>query len=130
MRLHTGVYGHCKRVCTESHTGESNLRQRRAGTTLHQSYIPIQVIKSRAEVYFTVHVRCRFMFEEDGEEIKLNEHKARKCKRKLPGSGESVHISNCILTYFRLYLKLYSDLLQAVFKAVSDLLQAVFKAVF
>ena len=47
MRLHTGVYGRRKRVCTESGlwekngTWESHLRQRRAGPTLYQlSYIP------------------------------------------------------------------------------------------
>ena len=51
MRLHTGVYGHRKRVCTESdserkipcRTGESNLRQRLAP--------PIKFLRKSSLVY-------------------------------------------------------------------------------
>ena len=55
-----GLYGHCKRACTESglwekknpfphRTGESNLHQRRAGPTLYQlSYIPARVAAEKS----------------------------------------------------------------------------------
>ena len=61
-----GVYGHRKKVCTESWTlkekslaapGESNLPQRHAGPTLYQlSYIPTPTPLSGSPVNFTASI--------------------------------------------------------------------------